>query len=59
VADRELLSELRAIAERSAKAADAGAPEAALLATYEALRDRAESLDLVDVSVSSSSYVED
>ena len=46
VADQELLSELRAIAERSAKAADAGGPEAALLETYEALRARAETLAL-------------
>jgi hypothetical protein len=46
VADQELLSELRAIAERSAKAADAGGPETALLETYEALRDRAETLAL-------------
>jgi hypothetical protein len=44
VADQELLSELRAIAEQSAKAADAGGPEAALLETYEALRERAEAL---------------
>ena len=46
MADQELLSELRAIAERSAKAADAGGPEAALLETYEALRARAETLAL-------------
>ena len=46
MADQQLLSELRAIAERSAKAADAGGPEAALLQTYEALRDRAETLAL-------------
>ena len=44
MADQELLSELRAIAERSAKAADAGGPESALLETYEALRERAEVL---------------
>jgi hypothetical protein len=41
VADQELLSELRAIAERSAKAADAGGPEPALLETYEVLRELA------------------
>ena len=40
MADQELLSELRAIAERSAKAADAGGPESALLETYEVLRER-------------------
>ena len=44
MADRELLSELRAIAERSAKAADAAGPDVFLLATYEALRERAEEL---------------
>ena len=44
MADQEFLAELRAIAERSAKAADAGGPEAALLETYEALRERAEAL---------------
>ena len=44
VADRQFLAELRAIAERSAKAADAGGPEATLLETYEALRERAEAL---------------
>ena len=44
MADQELLSELRAIAEQSAKAADAGGPEATLLKTYEALRERAETL---------------
>jgi hypothetical protein len=44
VADRALLSELRAIAERSAKAADAGGSESALLETYEALRERVEVL---------------
>ena len=46
MADQELRSELRAIAERSAKAADAGGPEAALLETYVALRARAETLAL-------------
>ena len=44
VADRQFLAELRAIAERSANAADAGGPEATLLETYEALRERAEAL---------------
>ena len=44
VADRQFLAELRAIAERSAKAADAGGPEATLFETYEALRERAEAL---------------
>jgi hypothetical protein len=44
VADRELLSELRAIAEQSARAADAAGPDVCLLATYEALRERAEEL---------------
>ena len=44
MADRALLSELRAIAERSAKAADAAGPDVFLLATYEALRERAEEL---------------
>lgn len=44
MADQEFLSELRAIAEPSAKAADAGGSEAALLETYEALRERAGAL---------------
>jgi hypothetical protein len=39
-----LLSELREIAERSAKAADAAGPHVFLLATYVALRERAEAL---------------
>jgi hypothetical protein len=46
MAGREFLSELRAIAERSARAADAGLPDADLLAAYEALRERAEALAL-------------
>lgn len=46
MADQQLLSELRAIAERSATAAEAGGPELALLETYETLRDRAETLAL-------------
>jgi len=46
MADQEFLSELCAIAEPSAKAADAAGTEAALLETYEALRHRAETLAL-------------
>jgi hypothetical protein len=46
VTDREVLSELRAIAERSAKTADAGGSEADLLAAYESLRARATALAL-------------
>ena len=41
---RSVLVELRTIAERSARAAEAGGPEADLLTTYEALRARAASL---------------
>ena len=41
---RRALVELRTIAERSARAAEAGGPEADLLTTYEALRARATSL---------------
>ena len=44
VADRQFVAELRAIAERSAKAADAGGPEATLQETYEELRKRAEAI---------------
>lgn len=44
VVDGDVLSELRAIAEQSAKAADAGGSEADLLDAYEALRIRAEAL---------------
>jgi hypothetical protein len=46
VVDGDVLSELRAIAEQSAKAADTGGSEAHLLNTYEALRIRAEALAL-------------
>jgi hypothetical protein len=46
VVDGDVLPELRAIAEQSAKAADAGGSEARLLNTYEALRIRAEALAL-------------
>lgn len=42
--DRDVLSQLQAIAERSAKVADAGGSEADLLDAYEALRIRAEAL---------------
>jgi hypothetical protein len=42
--DRDVLSELQATAERSAKVADAGGSEADLLDAYEALRMRAEAL---------------
>lgn len=48
MADQALLSELRAIAEQSAKAADAGGSESALLESYEALRERAEVLARAD-----------
>jgi hypothetical protein len=46
VIDRDVLSELQAIAERSAKVADVGGSEADLLDAYEALRIRAEALAL-------------
>jgi len=42
--DRDVLPELQAIAERSAKVADAGGSEADLLDAYEALRMRADAL---------------
>jgi hypothetical protein len=44
--DADVLSELQAIAEQSAKAADTGGSEADLLDAYEALRIRAEALAL-------------
>ena len=46
VVDGDVPSELRAIAEQSAKAADTGGSEADLLDAYEALRTRAEALAL-------------
>jgi hypothetical protein len=46
VIDRDVLLELRAIAERSAKVADAGGSEADLLDAYEELRVRAAALAL-------------
>ncbi len=42
--DHETLSELRAIAQRSAEAAEAGGHEDELLRAYEALRTRASAL---------------
>jgi hypothetical protein len=44
MADRDVLSELQAIAERSAEAADSGGREADLLDAYESLRARATAL---------------
>jgi hypothetical protein len=44
--DRDVLVELQAIAERSAKVADASGSEADLLDAYETLRARAEALAL-------------
>jgi hypothetical protein len=44
--DRDALSELEAIAARSAKAADAGGVESELLGAYESLRARATALAL-------------
>jgi hypothetical protein len=41
---RGVIVELRTIAERSARAAEAGGPEGDLLSTYEALRTRATTL---------------
>jgi hypothetical protein len=44
VIDHDVLSELRAIAERGTAAADSGGPEAELLEAYESLRARAAAL---------------